>query len=395
MLQGYPEQKHPEFFTMLHIVKYIKEHGLDKAVEDFALSANEKDHKVLLKYSQIDSPFAHEEVRECRGLILEKDTWRVLSMPFKKFFNHGEQYADKIDWDRAHILEKVDGSLVTLYFDPVKDEWCVATSGLPEADGIVHNEMNLTFADLFWQTFEKMGAKLDDFDKDHVYCFELTSPYNIIVKPHSESRLTLLMIRNMDDLEEVPYEEVVKVGDSVNIPAVGSYKLGDAHDVGRLLREVEDWNWTHEGFVVVDDKFNRIKVKNPDYVAVHHLKSKTNEYDILDIVKTNELEEFVSTFPEREEEIYELSDKYHKLIEKLQEIYEKAYKPKNITGEERKKFAQSVKELAAEDGLQQYVGAFFMLQDGKAESIEEFIKNSDNKKLYKFLNNWNVETINQ
>jgi hypothetical protein len=33
-------------------------------------------------------------------------------------------------------------------------------------------------------------------------------------------------------------------------------------------------------------------------VAVHHLKGKSAEHNILTIVKTNEIEEFATTFPE-------------------------------------------------------------------------------------------------
>jgi hypothetical protein len=35
---------------MLQIQKYIKEHGLDKAVRVFQLKTREYEHKVLLKY---------------------------------------------------------------------------------------------------------------------------------------------------------------------------------------------------------------------------------------------------------------------------------------------------------------------------------------------------------
>jgi hypothetical protein len=33
--------------------------------------------------------------------------------------------------------------------------------------------------------------------------------------------------------------------------------------------------WYDEGYVIVDANFNRVKVKKPAYVAVHHLKGKS------------------------------------------------------------------------------------------------------------------------
>lgn len=99
---------------MLSIVKYINENGLDKAVADFKLITRIYENvdgtgKVLLKYNQIESDFANEEVRDCRGLILEMGSWKVLSLGFFKFFNAAEGHAAKIDWSTAHVLEKLDG----------------------------------------------------------------------------------------------------------------------------------------------------------------------------------------------------------------------------------------------------------------------------------------------
>lgn len=371
---------------MLKVVDYIEEHGLEKTVEDFSLSMNDYGHKVILKYSQIDSPMEYKEVRECRGLILEKGTWRVLSYPFKRFFNHGEQYADKVDWDNAHILQKVDGSLIQMYVDPVKDKWCVGTSGTAEAEGPVNDGMEYsTFADLFWDVFNKKECDLKNFTKGYTYVFELTSPYNIIVKPHKYSDLTLLTVRDLTTLEEFQYDDIVDIGERIGIGAVDRYELGDVHDTGRLLRELDGWKWDEEGFVVVDREFRRIKVKNPDYIACHHLKSRLGEHHIMEIIKTNEVDEFISTFPEREQEIYDFQSAYHDLVEKLQKVYDEADKPKNISSEERKKFAISVKEKAKEYDVQEFVGAMFGVQDRKFDSIKDFLSNMDNKKLYQKL----------
>jgi hypothetical protein len=50
------------------------------------------------------------EMQDCRGIILEKGTWNVMSLAFRKFFNAEEGNAHKIDWKTAKILEKLDGS---------------------------------------------------------------------------------------------------------------------------------------------------------------------------------------------------------------------------------------------------------------------------------------------
>jgi len=94
---------------MLSIIKYIKEHGLDEALKEFKLKSRDYDKKILIKYDQISSSMGIEEVQDCRGLILEKGTWDIMCLSFRKFFNNAEGHAATIDWNTAHIFEKIDG----------------------------------------------------------------------------------------------------------------------------------------------------------------------------------------------------------------------------------------------------------------------------------------------
>ena len=392
----------------LSIVTYIKAHGLQAAEKEFKLLVRDYGHKVLLKYSQIDSDMSLPEVQDARGLILEKGTWKVMSLPFRKFFNAAEGHAAKIDWETALILEKLDGSLMQLYYDWVLDEWCVGTSGTADASGEVNNKMGTTFADLFWGTIAKLNgkfhmitstnahnkftpeertARLNEFlNKDFCWIFELTTPYNVVVKPHTESSVTLLTARNVNTLEELSYENLCWMRVELDVPVVKAFDI-NASNVGHILATLEGMPWSEEGYVVVDEKFNRIKIKNPAYVAVHHLKSKTAEYNILEIVKSNEIDEFGATFPERLEEITQLHKNYHDLRIKLNEVWVvlQNHKPKNITKEETKKYAMKVFEITKEMGVPNHTGLYFGLKDGKVESVDKYLFEFDNKKLYEIL----------
>ncbi len=145
--------------------------------------------------------------------------------------------------------------------------------------------------------------------------------------------------------------------------------------------------WSEEGYVVVDDNFNRVKVKNPAYVAVHHLKSKTGEHNIMGVIKSNEIDEFSATFPERKDEIYELKKNYDILIENLEASWLelKKHLPNNITKSEQKKYAIKVFEVVNKRDVKNFATLFFALKDKKVEDIKTFIFNFDNKKLYKML----------
>jgi len=371
---------------MLAIQKYLLENGLEKAIKVFSLKTRDYGHKVLLKYDQLSSPtnMANKEVQECRGLVLEKDTWKVMSMSFTKFFNSEEGNAHKIDWDTAHVLEKLDGSLCHVYFDWVKKLWYAGTTGTAEGEGEVNNKSGTTFNELFWVTlYEKYGVSPSYFTEGYTYVFELTTPYNIVVKPHGESSATMLTIRNLQDLNEVSFKSLNELSSSIGVPCVKAYDLG-VTNVGGLLRTFKDMVWHDEGYVVVDANFNRVKVKNPAYVAVHGLKGKSAEHNIMEIVVANEIEEFAAVFPERKNELFRLKENYDKLNEKLNLTWVELQKlkPKNITPNERKRYAMEVFNVCKKNELQMFSGLFFGLAENKIESVNVFLSNYDRKKLY-------------
>jgi len=371
----------------LSVIKYIKKHGLEKTLKDFKLKSRVYENKVLIKYDQIDSSMGLEEVQDSRGLILEKDTWKIMSLPFRKFFNSAEGHASKIDWNTAHILEKIDGSMIQLYYDWNKETWFAATTGTAEGEGEVNNKLGLTFNSLFFKTVvEKYNLNLKHLSKDFIYVFELTTPYNIVVKPHEVSSATILAIRDRTTLKELDYDVIKMFGEALNIPVVKRFDL-NTDNFGKLIRTFENMPWSEEGYVVVDSNFNRVKVKNPAYVSAHHLKGKMANHHIMTIIKTNECDEFMATFKERKEEIIKLKDNYDVLVKRLEDSWVeiKEFLPKNMSKDEQKKYAVKVFEIVGSRGVKNFSSLFFALKDKKIESVKDFIFNYDNKKLYNIL----------
>jgi hypothetical protein len=373
----------------LSIVKYIKKYGLEKAINDFSLICKHYPSKILLKYNQLVSPtlMALPEMQDCRGIILEKNTWNVMSLAFRKFFNSEEGNAAKIDWNTAHVLEKLDGTMIQTYWDWYEEKWFAATTGTAEGEGEVNNKNGTTFNDLFWETVNnKYTFNECLLNKDLIYVFELTTPYNIVVKPHGESSATLLTVRDRETLVEFSGKDLEMAAISIGIPLVKSFDI-NASNVGHLLKTFENMPWSEEGYVVRDGNDNRVKVKNPAYVQAHHLKGKTAEHNILTIVKTNEIEEFAATFPERTEELYRLKEGYDELVGKLNVIWVELQllRPKNITKEEQKKYAAAVFEVCAKHEVTQFTGLYFGLAQYKVNSVEDFMFEYDDKLLYKML----------
>jgi len=369
----------------LAIVTYIEKHGLDKAIVDFELKCKEYDNKVLLKYNQIDSDMSKEEVQDCRGLILEKDTWKVMSLAFRKFFNSAETQAAKVNYDTALIWEKCDGSLIQVYWDWNKKEWFAGTSGMAEAEGEVNDKPNTSFAKLFWDTMKTYEwFDIDKFVKGHTYAFELMTPYNIVVNPHPKSTVALLGVRNLETLEEYGNTDLVRVARELGFGLPKRYEI-NALNADDLISTFEGMPYTDEGYVVCDANFNRVKIKNPAYLAAHHLKSKTGAHHIMTIIKTNEIEEYGATFPERREEMDSIKVKYDKLILDLEAVWKvlKRYLPKDDSKEAQKKYAMKLFEVLRSDAnVKEFQGLFFALKDEKVDNVKDYIFNYDDKRLY-------------
>jgi len=281
----------------------------------------------------------------------------------------------------------VHNSLIQVYWDWNNEKWFAATSGTGEGESEVNNKFGTTFGELFWDTLEEKYNFNDCLlDKDHVYAFELTTPYNIVVKSHGESSTTLLAVRNRVTLKEVGYKELGRISDSLGIPLVKSYDLNTGN-VGSLIRTFDDMPFFEEGYVVVDGDFNRIKIKNPAYVNAHHLKGKMGNHHIIGIIKTNEIDEFIATFKDREEEIRHLDAGYELLTNKLESVWVvlENLKPKNTTPKEKKRYVMEVFRVCEENDTKMFTGLYFGLNDGKVDSVKDYLREYDDKKLYEIL----------
>ena len=116
------------------------------------------------------------------------------------------------------------------------------------------------------------------------------------------------------------------------------------------------------------------------------LKGKSGFHHIMDIIKTNEVDEYIATFPHRHNEIIRLKTNYHNLINELTDIWDLLIleTPKNI-GKTQRGYAEFVFRLTTERKLKMFSGLFFNLANQKTSNIDEYVSKFDNKMLYELL----------
>jgi hypothetical protein len=368
----------------LMIQKYLREGGtLEQLEETYHIKAKvhpKFQNLVCLKYNQIESDFSIQLVRECRGIILDaQNNWSVVCYSFEKFLNYGELLANQIDWSTARVEEKVDGSLMQLYYYGGK--WQVASSGTPDAGGFVMSlqgqDSTQTFADLFWQSFKTLGIKEPDPLKywNYTFTLELCTPQNRVIVHHPQPKLVLLGVRNNTTLEQFRTEPF---GQELGCPVIQTYDLTSWDQVLDHAKTLDPLQ--QEGFVVVNHDFSRVKLKTEQYVRIAHLRdSKCSPARLLEVVRANEGSEFLAYFPEWKPLYESICQKFETLAESVNLDYE------------RLKSIQVQKDFALEAVKTRCSGALFQMRQGRVKTSHEFLRTMTLKNLAGLLNLSDVE----
>jgi len=377
---------------MLEIQKFLRSNGsLEDLREDpYSISVSETDTPLVgFKYSQIDSDMSLDIVQEARGLILDRRDWSVMSFPFPKFFNMGQEEATEIDWDTARLYEKMDGTCVPIYY--FDGEWKAHTLGSVFGKNPVVQENEYTqgvdfesFSDLFWETFEDIYefGVLEDLDRSKTYTFELCTPFNRVVKSYDENRVTLIGIRNRETLKEEWVEDYSDTFDVPNVIPNSTFKNLKPEDVTELMEE--RISGLDEGFVIVDEDFNRIKVKSERYVFAHQSRSSVmdRKFGFVEQVVLENEDDIVDFFPEYEDTFDRIKKKIRVLSNELQNFYEDIGPDVDPNDpQERKTFALKAKEYKRKG----CIGLFFLRLDGNIESFTEGLKDMNYRKLGELL----------
>jgi hypothetical protein len=355
----------------LAIIDFIKSHSNWEELltqDPYNLTIKRDGKLILFKYSQIKSDFNEQICREARGLIVEDGTWKVVRMAFTKFFNIGESYAAKIDWDTAVATEKIDGSIISVFYYDGK--WRIATNSTIDAFKAELNGVGLykTFGELFESVLPL--STFANYNKHRCWTFELVSPYNKVVIDYPETKVYLLSVRDMDSLEELGLDAVEMIADANGIAAPERYDLNDEADYRQLVEQMPEG---HEGIVVRDANGERVKIKTLLYFEMH--KAKNNGVitleRIVDLIRANDHYEFLSYFPEYQP----IFDKVKHQLDRVEVVKEKVQQDvaqwKRDNADVYEQDARMARKWFAQDlGKSKYGALYFAEYDG---NFDEFV----------------------
>jgi len=297
------------------LVDYIrnnKEWRAELSAKPYCISIKDDGPYTLFSYNQIDSDFKLPIVQVCRGIILrdcESGDPITVCHAFDKFFNYNEPNAHSVDWNTARIQEKIDGSIIKVWFDD--GAWHISTNGVIDSHnaGSQIPQVGLeTYYDLFTLAASNSGLDYNKLRANTTWIFELVSPWNRVVVPYKETGIYHIGAR--DNLTGLEFDE------DIGIRKPCKYDFASWEDMVKTTAELP---FDREGYVVVDSKWNRVKVKSLAYLQAHHIKNNgsVNPDRVLELIRSGNDSEFVDYFPEYKDHFDKIRARYIESLDYL------------------------------------------------------------------------------
>ena len=289
--------------------------------------------------------------RLVRGMVVQKPApgfngdplSLIRSFPFIRFYNHGEGDAAPVNFHNAEMLEKMDGTMVGVFFphgEPSKPEF--HTRKMMST----HDEdMGRTLT-----TFDGKQAKflpairqfIDQLqftkqDTTYTYVFEFLHEISYVLtkyKPHHYG-LYLLGARNLATHREMNEDQLDATAKRIGAKRPRRFDaIADHAEIQKMFAQMAAETPDFEG-VIFRDKVTgeRVKVKDPKYVEKHHLLDNLSFKNLLPLILKGEEEETVAYFPHAKERIDKIKEAYTKYLNRtVQKVQE--WQAKGLSGKE-------------------------------------------------------------
>jgi RNA ligase len=301
-----------------------------------------------------------EVTLQCRGLITEDTTGKILIRPFRKFFNYEEVVGKNVipsKGDYVYVQEKMDGSLGILFC--YEGEWIMATRGSFASEQAIKG-LEIVKSKYF----------LGSWSKEYAYLVEIIYPENRIVVNYGEEKIVFLSVvlneswnwKPTDDTElhwttanMVLHANGVEEDDLVKTEQHFSF----SDELYKSLKEKNETN--KEGFVLRFQPGNfRIKIKFEEYVRLHKVMTNLSTTAVWEVLSMGgSMDDFLKDVPD---EFYQkIQDYVSDLVvrhDNIMKDYLYHYTDIVLKTQDRKSFAEETKRYS-------HPSLLFGLLDGK------------------------------
>lgn len=300
--------------------------GHDKWFEDKGIYVANKPPYWILNYQSYSEKNEHNEL--CRGLVIRQPNYRpkapdeifslVDSFPFTRFYNHGESRAAKVNLSCADMLEKLDGTMVGVFFPKhgpdAKNVDCpywhtrrMICTHRPDMDmeiaGFHGHKMKLL--QLIGENIQSL--KFHRLDLDYTFIFEFIHETTFVISHYTRDQWGLYLIgaRNTNDFRECTEDQLDRIAERIGAKRGRRWDSKDDYNViDEMMRRASIKVPNFEGFVFRDKRsYERIKIKDPEYVQKSHLIQSLSYRNLSKLVMNGEADEVLAYFPMAEERV--------------------------------------------------------------------------------------------
>lgn len=312
--------------TKSFICNFIKDNPDDwrERIKKRRILVKDEGDLSIFRYD-IKANFRDALVCEARGIIINTKTLEVVCWPFTKFFEY-EDYNSKLssfDWDSAYAEDKIDGSMITLWFDTTECKWRFSSMGCTRLSD-VRTPYGDSFAELIRDTeqFKILLGFINEnrvLDKANTYIFEFVHPKAPVIIHYETPALYLTGIRrNVDGKEMYPWLPHMPVPNRVSVNSLSSCIDYVENTFNKSIVSNKVSCVIREGFVVVDKYYNRIKVKSPIYLIMHGIVAGSREAItlFLKLLSQNKIDlaNICEDYPEHRHVLTYYEHQYHEFV---------------------------------------------------------------------------------
>ena len=223
--------------------------------------------------------FWTRDILWARSIMIHRDTHKILSRGFDKFFNYHERVDIEPDPDflDCEFREKIDGSL--LIVSVINGKLNVRTRGTLDAY-IQYPNTKVEYDNFIQTKYKDVFDYILEAGEGRSYLFEHTTPRNIIVLNYgAEPKLKLLgIITNETGYLERSDDYLDGFAQLYNIERPQKYVIKASEDVQKLL-EIQNI----EGFVLYYDGGQKMKkLKTEEYLQKHRVRTQFNHNTLIE-----------------------------------------------------------------------------------------------------------------
>lgn len=244
-----------------------------------------------------------------RGMVFEDAITNdplslIRSFPFMRFFNQKEEAAAPVNLSESEMLEKMDGTMVGVFFPNGKPEF--HTRKMLSTHEKDLNLWMTSFAGKRVQLLQEIRHYVDklqfnNLDKEFTYVFEFIHEASYVITKYQPEHygLYLLGARNLKTYRELTEESLDQVAERIGANRPRRFNIfTDLSEIEFAFKFASETIADFEGFIFRDRLTgDRVKVKDPNYVLKHHMIDNLCYKNLLPLILKGEESEFLSYQP--------------------------------------------------------------------------------------------------